>query len=153
MAYLQFGSKQVVKVVDSDEIVSLGQYKFSSNSELKYSRINLLIIGIPGGNERCRLRLHSSTVTSSNYAVTDWVQLSDITNDLSFIRFDWDRPNINKNQWYTVTFEIENYTRDNDDYYLGLLYDNPYYPIYVPSAGGSYHFTDLTLAVQHFGYQ
>jgi len=150
MAYLQFPKQLLMKTFDTGERVELGGFQTTDNQELRHIRVNLFQNGTPGGLEELTLNLHTSNDFTGTYASSNTVLMSDVTDNLSWVRFDFARPNINKNLTYFATMTTANYTRNADVFYIALAYDFPF-PIYT--AGANTNFTDHLLASQVFGFK
>lgn len=150
MAYLQFPDTLLMKTFDTAERVELGTFQTTDNQELRHIRVNLFQSGTPGGFEELTLNLHTSSDFTGTYASSDTVLMSDVTDNLSWVRFDFGRININKNLTYFSTMTTANYTRNGDTFFIALAYD---FPVPIYSAGANTNFTDHMLASQIFGFK
>jgi hypothetical protein len=150
MAFLQFPSVLLIKTFDTAEIVNLGSFKLSESGELEHIQSWVYIKGTPAGNERIRLRVHTTSDTSRVYAQSDWVAASDLgANFLGWVRFDFSLQNMNKNFFYWISAETQNYTRNADTLYFGITYDYPF-PTYTTGVSDPSNYTDYPLATKIF---
>ena len=153
MAYKEFFEGKVLNVFDDGDTIELAQFKPTNNSELAHIRADLLIHGNLSGGERMRCKIGLTSDDTAPYATSDWVTLTDTddsdgSNDwLTWLRFDFDRENINKNQTYFVWLEIDSYTRVADTFYVAVSFDWP-----TPTYGDKLIHTTSTWAFQWFAY-
>ena len=158
MAFLPFPSVQTIKTIDTAETITLGTIQVTDNQELRHIRPLLYKRGAHAGLETLQMRIHSTSDVTAVYASSNVINLADIitsgnfgTSDfLSRVRFDFERPNLNKNFAYTVSLVTTNYTRNADTYYLGLSYD---FPNAIYTVAGTPGVTDHPLAMQVFGFK
>ncbi len=145
MAFLQFAKKQMIEALDTSEKMDLGGIQPSQSGELKYITIGLFKLGSLAAATKVKIGLHLSTDFTAAYAFSDEIFITDIesaedniTTDTwrAVVRFDFNRPNINKNQEYRLSLQTVDYTRNGNTAYLGSVRDEPY-PIYS-LAGANY---------------
>lgn len=153
MAYGQFAKIKVVNVFDSDEDILLGSFKPAHNSELKHIRSEILIHGNLSSSERFRIKIGLTDDSTAAYATSDWVLASAFDDSsaskdwIGWVRFDFNRENINKNETYNVWLEIDNYTRNADTFYAGVIFDYPF-PTYADDSAHE----NSTWGFQWFSY-
>lgn len=153
MAFNNFFEGKVVNVFDSNETIELGQFKPSVNGELGNIRAELLVHGNFSSNERIRCKIGQSSDDSAPYATSEWVNVTSFddsngSNDwIGWVRFDFNRENINKNQTYYIWLETDNYTRVGDTNYIAVSFDYPY-PTYADDSSHK----NSTWAFQWFQY-
>lgn len=167
MAFTQFASVQLVKVLGTSEIMDLGGYKANVNSELKYIRICLNKKGTVPLNTALQLKLHTSSDLTVSYASSNQLYIEDITQSLfdqgdiasltddwfSWVRFDFGKENLNMNLTYTISLNGISYTRNADLFYVGVPRDFPF-PIYQPPTPPTYpYYNSYGFAKQIFTYQ
>lgn len=132
MAYSNFFEGKVVNVFDSNETNELGQFQPGANGELGHIRCELFVHGTLSGSERVRCKISLTSDDTAPYATSDWVTCStfddsDGSNDwLGWVRFDFNRENINNNETYYIWLESDSYTRNADTFYIGTVFDSPY---------------------------
>lgn len=153
MAFNQFFEGKVVNVFASNETIELGRFQPLTNHELGHIRAEILVHGNLSGGERLRMKIGLTSDDTAPYATSDWVVAStfddsDGSNDwIGWVRFDFDRENVNKNENYFVWIETDSYTRVADTFYLATVFDSPF-PTY---ADDSDHRLS-TWAFQWFGF-
>lgn len=131
MAYKQFFEGKQVLAFDSNETNELGQFQPRNNGELGHIMCDLFVHGTPGGTERMRVHIASVDDVDNPYASSDWVDVADFddsdgSNDwLGWVRFDFNRENIDNDLTYYIWLEADNYTRNGDTFYLGVCWDFP----------------------------
>ena len=150
MAFLDFPKQLLVKTIDTSEVLNLGGFQVAESEERQYARVLIYRNGTAGGSETLQVKTHVNTDFSQSYADSNVVSLSSVSTNLTWIRFDFNRENWNKNLTYYLSLTVNNYTRNADVFYLGVPFDFPY-PVYGDYSGTNY--TDHTLAVQLFGYK
>lgn len=152
MAFLQFPDTHLIKTIDTAETIEIGKFKMVDHQEFRYVRVLLYQNGTPGGTENMQMRLHTGDDLTAVYATSNTVQLSAVTDNLSLVRFDFERPNINKNLTYTVSMVVNNYTRNADTYYLGVSYDFPN-STYSTITASEDNYTSHPLKMELFGFK
>jgi len=150
MAFLQFPKVLLTKIFDTAEEVNLGSFKATDSQELEHIRVIIFRNGTAGGSETFTLKVYSSSDLTSAVATSDVVTYSTVTNNLSWVRFDFNRENINKEITYFATLTPASYTRNADTFYFGVPFDFPD-PIYGTFSGTN--FTDHGIAMQIFGFK
>lgn len=128
MSFLQFPDTQVIKTLDTSEIVSLGAFTPARNTELKHARAQIYKHGTLAGNEQVRLNVYSRADLDGLLFSSDWADLADIDTTvpdywLGLIRFDFARQSLDSNSAYTFAVATNNYTRNGDTFYLSFCYD------------------------------
>ena len=145
MAFLQFAKTQMIQAMDSGETLNLGGFQPAVNGELRHVTLGLLKVGSLISATTLQMGIYLSEDFSSAYATSDSIFVTDIeaaeadiTGDTwrAIVRFDFSRPNLNKNQLYYFALIPGSYTRTGDTNYLGVVRDEPY-PIYS-LAGANY---------------
>lgn len=156
MAFSPFSRKQFIKELDTGEAPKLGKFKDTRNQELSSIRIDIYIQGVTSlaGNEQIRLKIFADPDHNVLLYTSDWANLSDIEgigsitqNYRGQIRIDFNKENINKNIFYYVGAETNNYTRNGETFWIGLAHDFPF-PRY---ATGASNFFQTNLAIELFG--
>ena len=156
MAYQDFADEQYFKTIDTSETPVMGTFQTADNIELQYIQVIIWIQDVTalGGSEQIRLNIYSEDTYTALLYQSNWRSISDITNLGSqnwtgLLRIDFNRENINKNLTYYVRAELQNYTRNADDFWIGLSHDFPF-PIYD---NGESKFFDHPLAMEIHGYK
>lgn len=136
MSFLDFAKTQYIKTVDTGEEIRMGSFKDARNEELKHFRLSIYIQGTALiTTEQVRVNIYSENTYTAKMFCSNWSNISDIENLqgdvgwIGWIRIDFNRENINKNLTYYPTIELNNYTRDAQDFYIGFCHDFPF-PIY-----------------------
>lgn len=128
MSYLQFPKRMDVRVIASSAVTDLGSFQPIENLELYAMRVKLFIKGTTGGTERARIKIFGESTRGSALYTSSWSTLSSITtlaaNWQGWLRFDFNKENINKDIAYFLGIEIENYTRNGETYYISYALDN-----------------------------
>jgi hypothetical protein len=135
MSVEQFPNKQWVRILSTDETVLIGGFQFPNHCELVYGNLSVIKKGAMSGTPRARLHFYSTVDMANIVYTSDWRTLSDITglggsnSWLGWVRFDFDRQNINKNITYYVGVEMDSYTADLTDetFWIGFALDGPVY--------------------------
>jgi len=151
MAFKNFSEYLYIKTYDNAENARFGSFQTQDNMELGHIRTVAYIRGTLSGTEKMRLKVYSDVGYRNLMFVSDWSNFSDIEiqkDFLFYLRFDFDRQNINKNNRYHVTGEIADYTRNGNDFYFGIAHDFPH-PVYDNSEDLFYNHP---LVMQIFGY-
>lgn len=167
MAFTQFPSILNVKILDTSEIMEMGGFKPTQNGELKYIRILLIKKGTIPGAAKVQIKVHTSTDLTAAYASSNELFVGDIAQYLldqamitslsddwaSWIRFDFDRQNLNMNLTYYTSLNGPGYVRDLDNFYVGVPRDFPFphYEFEVTPSNETY--SSYPLAKQIFSYQ
>jgi hypothetical protein len=147
MSFLQFSETQYIKTFDTGEIIRMGSFTDTiKDGEFGHIRVLLYVNGTLAGTEKIRINVYSDYGFQNKIFSSDW---SDVPyNDwIGYIRCDFDRQNINKNNTYYLGAELDGYSRSGTNY-IGLSYDFPY-PIYDNSEDIFY---DHSIAFQLFMY-
>jgi len=133
------------EAMDSSEKLDLGGIQPAKNGELKHVTLGLAKIGALSSSMTLKLGIHLSTDFTSQVAFSDEIFVTNIeaaeinitTNTWrAIVRFDFSRPNLNKNQSYRFSLQSTNYTRIADTNLIYVIRDEPF-PIYS-IAGASY---------------
>ena len=151
MAFKNFSEYLYIKTFDNDERARFGSFQTQDNMELGHIRTVAYINGTLAGTEKMRLKVYSDLGFNNLMFISDWSNFSDlekIKDYLFYLRFDFDRQNINKNNKYHVACEIANYNRNGDIFYIGIAHDFPH-PVYDNSENLFYNHP---LVMQIFGY-
>ena len=158
MAFLQFPKNTWIKTIDTSEVVTVGGFKPTNNGELNHIRLRMFKHGALPGATKGKCRIHQVTDTSAVFAESNQVLFTAVetalstTGDwISWVRFDFSRPNFSKNITYTVSFAFDTYTRVADTFYMGISYDFQF-PTYDPASSVD-AFTKSTLSLQVFSFQ
>lgn len=116
-----------VRVQDSNaDIVFAGYFDNSLDKILKNIKVGFFK---NGSNGLFRVRLHTTKNFNRNFAASDWVDFSKITEKMIVgnVRFDFTKQvNLLKNNRYYVTIEASSYVRNADVSYVGWLQDSPF---------------------------
>lgn len=111
------------------EETPVGGYIHSESTELKWAVIWLIKEGTSPLTEKLRLKVYAKEDFTHLLFSSDWASVSDISgfNDNDHwhgrLRFDFNRDHIIFGETYYVAVETQNYTRNADTFYLGLLLD------------------------------
>ena len=130
MAVLDISKTQYIKTVDTGEEIRMGSFKTVKSGELRFIRITMYWIGKIPDTEQVRVNIYSDSGYDSLLYQSDWRDLGDITGATSeyfaYVRCDFDRVNLNKENTYYIAAEYNNYTRNGSTYYQALVYDFPF---------------------------
>ena len=155
MAFFDFAETQYIKTVDTGEEIRVGSFKTAENLELQYMRPTIYITGTTlVTDERIRVNIYSERTYSAILYQSSWSNISEISGLMvkdrwiGWIRVDFNRENINKNITYYPTIELDNYTRDGQNFFIGFAHDFPF-PIYDNGASLFYRHP---LQAQYFGW-
>jgi len=136
MSFIDFVSKQMIKVLDTDEETPVGNsIIFSESTELKHCRIIFYKHGFGfTGNERLFLKLYSDQqrsklVYQSQPLITYKIINPDIATTeywLGKVRFDFEPAvSILAGDVYYASISISNYIRNKSNYYIGIGFESP----------------------------
>lgn len=109
----------------SADIVPLAKFYTTKESVLRNMKVGFFKNNCTG---RFRIRIHTTKDFNTNFAVSNWIDISDIP-DLLFIgniRFDFPKCVLAKNKWFWITAEAIDYVRDEDNSYMSWVYDYPF---------------------------
>lgn len=149
MSYLQFRSQDSIRVADTGDIVSLGGFQPANNGELRHIVLNIYKHGTLPTATKMKMGLHSSSDLTTAYAFSDEFFVSTIENSIegndltywrAWVRFDFGRPNLNKNQLYYMSLQFTDYIRDADNFYIGVVGDDPNDLIYATGVENTHTF-------------
>jgi len=148
MSILQFPKILQVHVLGTGEKLDLGGFQPAVNGELEHVTLFLHATGTVPGIAQLFLGLHLSTDFSVSFATSTAFFATTIGSAISgtptgdwnaVTRFDFGRPNLNKNQEYRLSLQSIDYTRVGDTFFIGAARDFPF-PIYelaVPKTFGA----------------
>lgn len=141
MGYKDFPETLMLKVAETGEEVECGGFHVGYHQELKYLLAAVYIQGAASGSEEFRANIYADSAYSKQLYQSDWSALSDISNLganwIGRLRFTFDRKHLNKNLIYYVAVESQNYTRNLDTFYVGLVLDWPL-PVNTHNTSGIY---------------
>jgi hypothetical protein len=129
VSFTSFASNLYAISLDQvNEAQSMGSFQETLSGELKYIRSAIYIENVSslGGSERMRIKIYSDSSLTGLLYTSEWSNISSITNLgstnwLGWIRFDFNKENINKNLIYYAKIETDNYTSG-----ISVLYDFPF---------------------------
>jgi len=129
MAFLDFPSQLQVKVLGSEtnNAAQLGSFTMSGTTELNNIRLCLVKHGPAVGGEVLRVKLALSNDVTRSVIVSSDVALSDVSTDdyfVGWVKFDFERQNLDPNLTYFAFLEYENYVRDEETFYLAYSFDD-----------------------------
>lgn len=129
MAFLDFPNQLQVKVLDSEtnDAAQLGSFTVSDRTELNNIRLCLVKHGTAGGSEVLRIKLALSNDVTRSVIVSDDVALSDVSASdyfVGWVKFDFERQNLDPNLTYYAFLEYENYVRDEETFYIAYSFDD-----------------------------
>lgn len=150
MSFSQYADEQDFVVLGSDK-VPVGAINLSEDIEIKHVLITFFKTGTLVGSEQIRLNLHSSERYDSPFARSEWASISDISNLaaswLGWLRLDFDRIDLDKDEVIYAEIETQNYTRVGDTFWMGIgLEGSPLINGITPADGAP-------AALQIFGYK
>lgn len=137
MSYLNFSDKLFIHTLDTAEKLNLGGWKSLVSGELAHITLNMFGTANLEGAASVKMGIHLSTNFAGQYAFSDEFFIKDVPTALgeslepflAFVRFDFNRIPINKNQLYYFSLQTSGYTRDADTRYIGVVKEYPD-PIY-----------------------
>jgi hypothetical protein len=130
MGVLQQIPKQLaVNVWNNNSAIYMGRFKTNRNGYMAHIWTRIYINGIIN-IEQIRINIYSHQDKRAVYAQSNWANLINIE-DLSqywlgFVRLDFNSENIQKDELYFFDIEINNYTRNGNNFYIGVTYDFPF---------------------------
>ena len=150
MSFSQYADKQDFIVLRGSKI-AMGIIDLGADTELSNILLTFFKTGSLVGSEQLRINLYSSDRYESSFAQSDWVSVSDITNLatnwLGWLRFDFSRIDIDKDNLIYAEIETQNYTRVGDTFWMGIGLDWPVLVNTFDSNDGA------PAALQIFGYK
>jgi len=135
MSFLNFSQRLMVQVVDTGEKLDLGAIRPSKSGELQHVRVAMAAFGDMQGSVSARVGLHLSNDFTAAYALSNAFFLTSVEARLAGtptdywlgeIRFDFARPNINKNITYRLSLQLTGYTRSGETFWVGAIRDYPF---------------------------
>jgi hypothetical protein len=117
---------------DSPSDLYLGRYQVSKTGDFTHALIGFFIRGTSLGTEALRVNVYSTRLRDNLLYSSEWVSLSQmetLTADwFGKLRFDFDRSPVSSavGVYYHFFLETSNYTRDADNYYIGVRLDWPF---------------------------
>ena len=150
MSNLEYPEFSTVRVLDSADKLNLGGFQPTPNSELKHCVVHLYKNGTLPAGVKVKLGLHLSTDFTVQFAFSNEFFLSTVealvdnsgvaSRDFwrAWIRFDFSRINLNKNQLYVLSLQTDSYTRVGDTFFIGAIADDVLNPIYVNGTSGNH---------------
>lgn len=152
MTYRGFPKQRKIMVAQTGTGLYLGGFKIATTGEIAHGRICLFKKGAQSGAEEFRLRAYATAELNDPLFASSWVGIDSVVGDaanwLGLVRFDFSRQNVQALTTYHFVFDTSAYTRDGDDYYLGVVADwppsegkNP------PVSGTSRNYADLDLFI------
>lgn len=161
MAFGPWPDKAFVKVFNDDEIIQMGSYtpnvneQFNNNRKAQLGGFYLYLFkkGVLGGTERIRALVYGNSSYVTPIYTSSWFNLSDIsnldTNWHGWVLTQFVSGHLSKNLTYYVAAEIDNYTRNNTSFFIGMKYDYPN-PVY---GNASTVFTTQPIAFKPYTYK
>jgi hypothetical protein len=118
-----------VKTVNTGEEILLGAYKQKNHTEVAYMNLYIFIEGGQPTLETMKIEVHRNAAGTMKAFESNTISLSDILNPSptrwkGWVRFDFNRQNMNKNFYYFPKLIIANYTR-TPTYYISTELDWP----------------------------
>lgn len=133
MSFLQFPSKQYIKVIETSENVDLGTIVPANHYEITNLRLRIYIRDTSLTNEIAQVFLYNNVGLTNLIGSSNQVRLSDVTAEtdwLGWVRFDFNRSLVLSSETTYVRFTLSNYTRQPQNYVaLALDFLNPVYYI------------------------
>lgn len=136
MSFTDFAKIQPIKVFDTDEETAVGNaVTFNTSTQVKHCRILLYKHGSGfSGTESLVLKLYSDENRTKLAFESQQLLCSQITNPpistadfwIGKVRFDFEPeiPILSGDAYY-ASIAISGYTRNGDDYYIGIGFDTP----------------------------
>lgn len=155
MSILNFSEIQELGILSSNGSLVLGGFSIDSEIELEHISVMLYKHGGSVTGERIRVRVTSDIEGTRTILTSAWSNLADASNIndgdywLGWIRTDFNRAGFAKNLTRYLVVDIDNYTRDGDNFFIGLSRDYPF-PIY---SSGAASFEQAAFAATIFGYE
>lgn len=150
MSFSQYADVQDFVVLDSG-LVQAGVIDLGEDTELRHILLTFYKTGTLVGSEQIRINLYSSDRYDSAFAQSDWMSISDIsnlaTNWLGWLRFDFGRIDLDKDETVYTEIETQNYTRVGDTFWMGVGLD---WPVLVNTFDPDF---GAPVAIQMFGYK
>lgn len=158
MSYLNFSETLFVQALDTSEKLNLGGWQSLVSGELAHITLNMFGTANLSGSAAVKIGVHLNTDFTGQYVFSDEFFIKDVPTELgaatspflAYVRFDFDRVPINKNQLYYFSLQTSSYTRTGDTHYIGVVKEYPD-PIYDFSL--SSNITIRPAQRSHFSYQ
>jgi hypothetical protein len=158
MAFKDFSEKMYFKVFDTSETINIGSFDTTQNGELGHLRALVYVKGTLVGSEQIRFTVYPAESSTSAMYTSDWMDISGIVDEngnsvtgnwVGLLKIDFNREHIDSDIEYFLKAELNNYTRDNNTYYIALGFD---FPLYVYDNSENY-FYDHPLKHEIFLYR
>jgi hypothetical protein len=125
MPYTPFPEDLDIKTLDTSEAYNFANISCPAAQELAHMYVHIYVHGTEGGTEQIRVKVYSDSGLSTLVDTSDWASLSDRdaigTYDLNYIRLDFNRKILAANTTYYCVLEAQNYTRNSDTFYIGIV--------------------------------
>jgi hypothetical protein len=125
MAYINFPEVLDIKSLDTSEAYQFASFTSTYPQELGHIVCHLYVHGAEGGTEQARVSVYSDSGMSTLVDQSAWATLSERdaigTYDLNSIRFDFNRKVLAADTIYYAKIELQNYTRNSDTFYIGIV--------------------------------
>ncbi len=134
-------SRAMVRVVESNETLSVGTLDLARDLELKAIRVLLYVHGTAlAGTERVRAKLYADSSRTLLLHTGEWSELSDAVglagNWWGWFTLYFSRPNLAQSNVYYLSLEVDGYTRNANTYYLGFSLNWPIPSLLLPTLDG-----------------
>jgi hypothetical protein len=150
MSVLKLHGQQYAKTLDTSETIQAAGFQVAQNQELAHVYLWLYRSGVPVGNEKLYAAVYTDSGYTDLYALSDPVLVrGDIAEGAAWygkVRFDFARPNLNKNLRYYLAVYGSNYSK-TPSFYVAFPYDWPA-PIYTQASAPKYG-----LRMELYGYR
>jgi len=125
MSFLQFPEENYIIALDNNTTEKMGSFQLEESALLNCIRALIHINGTLSGNEEARINICTDARCQRVLHRSDWTKLNVLgdTNIFGWLKFPFHSENINENYTYHLQFEIKNYTRNGNSFYIALCRD------------------------------
>ena len=160
MAIVHFNEYKVVRIFEQNQTMKIGGFNSIKHGELKHIRPLIYINDTQSlvGTEKIKISLYADEYLQKKYIDSDLISISNISSTdpdyntdwgwLGFVRFDFDRYFINKNNTYYLGATISDYT-PSGSMYISMVYD---WPDTIYNNGGVY-FSEYSISMQIYMFE
>jgi hypothetical protein len=126
MAYLPFPEVLDIKTLDTSEAYMFCSFVTADYfQEIGVGYVHIYKHGTLGGSEQIRVKIYKDTGLTQLVDTSAWASLSQRsaqgTYDINSIRIDFNSKMLAGGTTYYAVIETQNYTRNSDTFYIGLV--------------------------------
>jgi hypothetical protein len=126
MAYLPFPNELDIKTLDTSEAYCFCSFSTADYfMEIAEARIHIYKHGALAGNEQIRVKIYRDSGLTDLLDTSAWVSLSERaakgTYDINWLAIPFNLKVLASGTTYHAVIETQNYTRNADTFYIGLV--------------------------------